>query len=431
MRILLVLLMACQADKPDTARVRDTADRTLPPPEGPLLMIAETSTGRLLFHDTVADVRVGAQCLTELHPDDCARGTHDLSEPCLMFGAVAEVKDDEDVLTLSYTLRNPDLSYAPGVISQVQPSHPPSRLWTISQLSFSDALGMDCPEGNETPQCHLFGTHITLPTPSGALIVADTSNSRTLWVQPPEDGSTVGHVTAMLGVDHPQMSESWYVNHLQRIETDDAQWLLMTFKGQKGGGEGAINAGRIMLWDVTDSENPEHLWTYPGSGSLAAVHHASMHQTPLGPRLIYAHSLGHSEDAGDGRGAVGFAEWKGADPPEYLADGILEGDTELGFTRSAAYNTSEAAVLITDSGCENAEVPCGRSAKILLAELPDEAPAMLSGAWSEDHASQRFIPLTTSPIAAPDDLKLPFASQLLPLSDLGDPLSTEALGRCP
>ena len=227
------------------------------------------------------------------------------------------------------------------------------------------------------------------------------------------------------------MSESWYVNHLQRIETDDAQWLLMTFKGQKGGGEGAINAGRIMLWDVTDSENPEHLWTYPGTGSLAAVHHASMHQTPLGPRLIYAHSLGYSEGASDGRGTVGIAQWQGADPPQYIADAILEGEAELGFTRSAAYNDGKEALLITDSGCENAEVPCGRSAKILLAELPDEAAAMRSGAWSEDHANQRFVPLRTTPLHAPDDLHLPFASALIPLSDLGEPLSIEALGRCP
>ena len=235
----------------------------------------------------------------------------------------------------------------------------------------------------------------------------------------------------MLSVTDPGMSEAWYVNHLQRIESGDSVWLLMTFKGQKGSGDDAINAGRIMLWDITDPREPGHLWTYPGTGSLAAVHHASMHPTPQGERMIYAHSLGASASASDGTGSVGIAQWNGADPPVYIGDGLMDESATLGFTRAADYSALSQALLITDSGCENAEVPCGRDAKIMLAELPDKAPPSLSGAWTEDHSNQRFLTLDPLPIKAPDDLHLPFAAQLLPLEALGDPLGAEALGRCP
>jgi len=127
---------------------------------------------------------------------------------------------------------------------------------------------------------------------------------------------------------------------------------------------------------------------------------------------------------------VGLAQWNGADPPVYIGDGLIDG-TELGFTRSADYNALKQALLITDSGCENAEVPCGRDAQIVLATLPNKEPPELSGAWSEDHSEQQFLTLERQPLIAPTDLRLPFESKLLPLTALGDPLGLEAIGRCP
>jgi hypothetical protein len=434
MRWGLLLLLACGKEKePEDTSGRSPDDP--PPLEGPLLLISETSTGTLVIHDTSTDTRVGSQCLSELHPEDCATGTHNLADPCLMFGVVPEVEDGQDVLTISYTLRNPDLSYAPGAVSRIRPGHPPTVDWTISSLRFPEALldqeGLDCPAGSETAGCHLFGTHIAIPDPSGEVIIADTSNSRVLWVRPLEDEPGLGEVTAVLSTSHGSTEAALFVNHLQRIESGDAVWLLATYKGQKSGEMGEINAGRIVLWDITERDDPVHLWTYPGSGRLAAVHHGTMHQTPEGPRLLYAHSLGASAAADESLGSIGIAEWSGASPPRYIGDGLLDVPESLGFVRSVAYTELINALLVTDSGCENPEAPCERSAAIWRLSLPAETPSGLSGAWTSDHSQQRFFSLDAMPLHVPDKLELPFAAQLLPLTSLADPLGLEPLGRCP
>jgi len=352
-----------------------------------------------------------------------------------MFGVVPEVEDGQDVLTVSYTLRNPDLSYAPGAVSRIRPGHPPTVDWTISSLRFTEALldqeGLDCPAGSEMAGCNLFGTHIAIPDPSGEVIIADTSNSRVLWLRPVEGEPGLGAVTAVLSLSHESTEAAMFVNHLQRIESGDDVWLLATYKGQKIGETGAINAGRIILWDITERDDPVHLWTYPGSGNLAAVHHGTMHLTPEGPRLLYAHSLGASAAADESLGSIGIAEWSGASPPRYIGDGLLDVPESLGFVRSVAYTDLLNAMLVTDSGCENPEARCTRSAVIWRLDLPDETPTGQSGAWSADHSEQRFLSLGHKPLAAPDTLSLPFASHLLPLTSLADPLGLEALGRCP
>jgi hypothetical protein len=433
----MAALMACASDEETTKRHRDDDSATvdLPSPEGPLLLISETSTGRLLIHDTATGTRIGSQCLVELHPEACAKGSHGLDQPCLMFGNIAEVVDDSDVLTLSYTLRNPGLTYAPGAIARIRPAHPPKLEWVISDLMFPDDLlareELDCPPGNVTPECHMFGTHIALPDPSGEVIVADTSNSRILWVEPPEDDGTIGHVTAVLSHTHADMAEAMFVNHLQRIESGDSVWLLATFKGPKSSDKDAVSAGRIMLWDITDKDHPTHLWTYPGRGSLAAVHHGSMHHTPQGPLLLYAHSLGAGSGAEDGMGSVGIAKWNDEDPPVYLGDGVLSDEDELGFVRAVEYNDATGKLLITDSGCENADIPCDRSSEILLAKLPTLEETGLSGAWNDEHRNQFFFALEKRALTAPSDLRLPFSASLVPLSDLANPLSVDPLGRCP
>lgn len=434
MRWGLLLLLACSSEKEPVDTAVSSVDDP-PPLEGPLLLISETSTGKLVIHDTSTDTQVGSQCLFELHPEDCATGTHNLEDPCLMFGVFPEVEDGQDVLTIAYTLRNPNLSYAPGAVSRIRPGHPPTVDWTISSLRFPEALldqeGLACPDDSETPGCNLFGTHVAIPDRSGEFMIADTSNSRVLWVRPVEDEPGLGEVTAVLSPSHESTEAAMFVNHLQRIESGDAVWLLATYKGQKNNDVGAINAGRIILWDITEPNEPVHLWSYPDSGSLAAVHHGTMHQTPEGPRLLYAHSLGASTTADDSLGSIGIAEWNGDSPPQYIGDGLLDVPESLGFIRSVDYTEFVNALLVTDSGCENPGATCERRAVIWRFGLPEEAPTGLSGAWSTDHHLQHFFILDPIPMAAPGKLELPFAAQLLPLTSLADPLGSEALGHCP
>jgi len=397
-------------------------------------MVSETATGRLVFRDTATDNRVGALCLAELHPDECTRGTHNLDRPCLMFGAVPQVDAGTDLLTISYTLRNPSLSYAPGALARIQPAHPPEVQWMITDLDIPIELaereGLDCTDGLNVAECHLFGNHMAIPDPTGDVIIADTSNSRILWVTPPEDGSEIGTVTSILSRTHPDWGDDQFVNHIQRIDAGESTWLLATFKGQKGRGEDTVNEGKIVLWDVTDPLAATRIWTYPADGFLASVHHGSMHQTPYGSVLLYAHSLGESERADHGKGTVGLATWAGSDPPIYLGDGVLPVDGDLGFVRAASWSDTAEGILITDSGCENAESECEKAGSILLAELPDLTAPGRSGAWEKEHTQQSFFELQRLPLSAPDDLSLPFSSDLLPLSALGAELGKTPLGRC-
>jgi len=436
MRWVLLMALACGTTKDEESRSNgDTAQSNPQPIEGPLLMAAETTTGELIFQDTTRDRRAGAQCLTEVHPNRCAKGSQDFREPCLMFGAVHEIEDGEDILTISYTMRDSDVDHAPGAMVRLKPGHPPQIEWIITQLSIPSTLqereGIDCEENADEPRCHLYGTHIAVPDPSGEVIVADTSNSRILWVTPPTDGSETGEVKAVLSQSHPDWDGAEFVNHIQRIETEDATWLLATFKGQKERDEESINMGRIMLWDITDRSNPASLWSYPGSGNLAAVHHASMHETPKGALLLYAHSLGNSATASDGAGSVGIAQWNGSDPPIYLADGLLAEENELGFVRSVAWNDTAGAMLITDSGCEHGEGVCERDSAIMSTKLPTLDPPSLTGAWTEDGRSQNFLELRRRTLSAPSGLQMPFSSALFDPDNLGPQLGNVEIGRCP
>ncbi len=429
-----MLVLGCGSEKPPGSGSDDSATEELPPLEGPLLMVTETATGRLVLRDSSTEALVGTQCLVEIHPEECARGTHDLSQPCLMFGVVPEVVDGESVLTISYTLRNPELSYAPGALARIRPGHPPQIDWIITDLDIPDAMaqreGLDCSDPDEAG-CHLFGVHIAIPTPQGEVIAADTSNSRIVWVTPPDDGSQRGTVTAILSATHPKWGGAQFVNHVQQITSGDQTWLLATFKGQQDAAAGSINAGRIVLWDITDPRTATQLWTYPESGSLAAVHHGSMHQTSEGPVLIYAHSLGASEVSTDGEGSIGVAQWNGDLPPTYLGDGVLRDESQLGFVRSAGWSEEGQGILITDSGCENAETACGRKSNIVLTEVPLLDAPGLSGAWSQDHNQQQFFDLERMPMYSPEDLDLPFSSTLVSLEGAGRPLQDGPLGRCP
>jgi len=400
-----------------------------------ILTVSETASGKLHVIDTETGSVVGTICLTELHPDDCTTGTDGLENPCLLFGVEHAVADGRDVLTFTYTLREPSLPFAPGAIAKFDPERPIEPHWVMTEISFSDAMlaeeGFDCSEPDTEPRCHLYGPHAGIPQEDGQVLIADTSNSRLLWVTPPEAGSTTGTVNRVLSKRHPQMGENAYINHAQTLLDGDSTWVLMTFKGPKGSGAGDINTGRILLWDVTDESTPRLLWSYPEEGYLAAVHQGMVQDTPHGPMLIYAHSLGASNDALDTAGSIGLAAFNGADPPTYLGDGVLVGDKTLGFVREVEWSESAGALIVTDSGCENADYDCGKPGSMVAVTLPEWEPAGQSGAHSSSHTNQSFFTMDEQPIYGPATLVLPYDGDIIPAEKLGMPLREGRLGRCP
>jgi hypothetical protein len=435
-RYLLLACLGCaeEAKRDDTPSAEDTG---LPAQPGPILMVSETATGKLHVLNADLGTVMGAICLTELHPDVCASGTHGLANPCLLFGVEHAVRDGGDVLTLAYTLRDPELPYAPGAVAQIVPQHPVEPDWIMTALHFSaeiqDAERFSCEVPEAVPKCHLYGAHVAVPHPDGSLMIADTSNSRLLWVTPPAagSGSEIGTVTAVLSRRQADWGEEEYVNHVQHIVDGDSEWALLTFKGAAPSGPDSINTGRIVLWDVTDRSNPEHLWSYPTDGYLAAVHQGMVQDTPSGRLLIYAHSLGASNVNADGAGSIGLATFNGSDPPTYLGDGVISGESTLGFIREVEWSGLADALLVTDSGCENAGDECARAGEVRTLTLPDWPEAGLTGGHSATHEQQVFYTMEEQPFSGPPPLALPYDGDLIPHADQGHPLSTGRLGGCP
>lgn len=432
---LIAGLLGCAAGNKKPAPANgDTGEPCQP---GPTLMVSETATGRLHVVNADSGNIIGTVCLTEFHPDECVRGTHGLDRPCLLFGVEHTVTEGEDILTLAYTLRNPNLAYAPGAVAEIPARHPIEPHWVMTALSFSDALldaeGFTCTDPDAEPRCHLFGAHAAVPHPDGTLMIADTSNSRLLWVRPPEaySGKETGTVEAILSSQHPDWDNAQFINHVQRISQGDAEWVLLTFKGSKPSGLNSINAGRIVMWDVTDRSAPSFLWSYPEDGSLAAVHQAMIQDTPLGTLMTYAHSLGASNVLTDGNGSIGIARFNGAAPPTYLGDGVIVDDTPLGFVRDVEWIPHATTILVTDSGCENADVVCDRVGQVRTLALPNWSDPGLSGAYSSSHENQLFFSMEEIPFSGPPPLTLPYDGDLISVDALGSPLSSGRLGSCP
>jgi hypothetical protein len=404
-------------------------------PNQPILMVSETPAGRLHVLDAFTGDVTGIICLTELHPELCASGGNGLDNPCLLFGMHHTERAGIDSLLMSYTLRQPSLPYAPGAIAQFTPQHPVEPDWLITGLHFSDTLTAEqdfsCTDPDTEPLCHLFGNHAAVPGPNGDLLVADTSNSRLLWVDPPTDGSETGTVTAVLSAVNPDWRGDAYINHVQAISHEGSEWVLLTFKGYKNSNLDSFSAGRIVLWDVTDKAAPQRLWSYPENGYVAAVHQAMVQQTPHGMLLLYAHSLGASNHPSDGAGTIGMALFNDDAPPTYLGDGVVSSDQPLGFVREVEWSDTLDALLVTDSGCENAGDSCSRDGAVRTLTLPSLDATTLTGAHSIDHENQVFFTLEEQPFPGPPRLRLPYESDVIPVDELGAPLIDGLLGLCP
>lgn len=417
--LMLMLAAACIRGKGDTAA------NTMP---GDLLAVSESSSGRLLFIDPDSGSFRGEVCLTEALPERCPPDAPD-DEGCLMFAAEHQLSGGQSTLTLTYSRRDPDVEHSPGGVVRIVPGHPPQVLWSLDSLSFPEgsALADRCADP-VAPECFLNGTHVVVEADDGVLVAADTNNSRVLWIQP-DDASTSGEVIAYLDSAHPEWERWRNVNHVQLLRDGDRDLLLTTFKAQALDGAGLSDQGQIVMWDVTDRSLPARLWVWPEDGFLAAVHHGIVQETAQGTLLLYAHSLGASDDPDTGlHGAVGIARYNGPDaPPTYIADGVLPaGENPLGFVREVEAFDPYDWLLITDSGCENSSASCTYPGRVLSAELPALEPEGQGGGLGD----QRFVELTLLPDARRQLLTFPYEADIFYADEVDQPL-LDGIGACP
>jgi hypothetical protein len=407
----------------DSGQMREPVD---------VYLVAETSTGRVMIVNAETTAFDGEICLSEIHEDLCSDDSSSLAKPCLMFGVTHTAADDVDQLLMTYTLRNPEVPFAPGAIANITISHPPVVNWFIDSIQIPEALQnreeLSCEELPETAGCHLYGSHNTIALEDGRLLVADTSNSRILWLLPPEAGTTA-IVDNILSTNHPEWSLERYPNQVQPLSFNGREYLLLTHKGSIDDDENPTNWGSIVLWDITDPERFTKVWRYPETGYLSAVHQGLVQDTPNGSLLIYAHSYGAAtEDSREQDGSIGFAQFRGIDPPIYLADGI-SAESPFGFTREVEWNQALSQLIVTDSGCENSQVNCQRAAQILAINLPPLTEAGSSGAFSVDHENQRFIQLEIDHTIVTPRVELPFDTDHIPLGNQGATIRN-GLGGC-
>jgi len=417
-KFLLLLSLSCSEKGGDSANPTGPN----PPNNGAeeatrRISVAETSSGKLLITDGTGGNVGGEICLSELHPEHCS-GNTSLENPCLMFGT--DIQENGHVL-LTYALRDPSTPVAPGAISMVSPTHPPTVEWTIHALDLSPDIQVqeqiDCTNDPATPSCHLYGAHNAWVLEDETVLVADTSNSRILWLTPPSSGET-GVVNHVLSTSHPQWGKERYPNQVQPLTIGGEEHLLVTFKAQVLPGNELIDEGRIVLWNVSDRETPTRVWAFPEEGGLAAVHQGWIEDTPAGMLMLYAHSAGAVvEDDPHRYGSIGFAQFNGIEPPTYLADGVLP-EPGLGFTREVEWDEDNEALLVVDSGCENSQDDCGRSGRVLLIEFPELSSSEKTGAFTAGHEHQTFVDMQVRNNLIGRSLRFPFEADPLAEGEL-------------
>ena len=412
---MYIVGLAClngEQDSGSMARTQAAVDGT-----SRRVSIVETSSGKLLITDGSGGNVGGEVCLSELNPSHCA-GNTELGNPCLLFGT--DIQADGKVL-MTYALRDPSTPVAPGAISLVNPTHPPTVEWTIDALDLSPAMQaqerIDCIADPATPECQLYGAHNTWIQEDGTLLVADTSNSRILWLHPPDNGSSA-RVAHVLSKSHPQWGTERYPNQVQHLDIDGEPHLMITFKARIKAGNELVDEGRIVLWNISDIAVPTRVWAFPQEGGLAAVHQGWVEDTPMGQLLLYAHSGGAVDETIPERyGSIGFAAFQGADPPTYLMDGILP-SPGLGFTREVEWDEENQSLLVVDSGCENSQDDCDRPGRILLVELPERVNSNKMGTFTPGHEHQTFVEMKLRNNLLERSLRFPFEADPLEEGEL-------------
>ena len=149
--------------------------------------------------------------------------------------------------------------------------------------------------------------------------------------------------------------------------------MLTTFKGGGPVSVGSRNAGRIVLWDITDLSSIKQQWAFPEEGYIAAPHKAQRIELDGQDLLLYAHSMGAS-DSFDGvdAGSIGLAQFALEEPPVYLGDWFAFRTKAIGF-RDVELLPDGETLLLADSGCESLNMSCmdvGGISTVAAPEIP-------------------------------------------------------------
>ena len=400
---------------------------------GDLLMIAQVADASILFADYPSGVVVGERCLSEIVPEEC-RG--EPGSTCLLFEIEHVPSEENDALSMIYAHRNPEVDGQPSSLLEVGFNRPALPDWRLSELDYSTYFAKEFEErcASEDPQavCWLNMAHTSTAVDEEHMVVADTRSSRIVVARPDQSTGSL-EVRSLLEKSHPDWEYLAWVNHLEVFEEAGRRFLLSSFKAGGQVVEGQRNAGRIVLWDISDLDAIQKVWTYPREGYLAAPHKAQRVQVDGESYLLYAHSMGASESfIGENLGTVGIARFSVEASPTYIGDWRLATDDGvLGFLRDVEL-LPDTNLLLTDSGCESLSDECQDMGEIVVVAWPElPEPTGLDGSFQPGHTQQSLMDFEPEAVDLVPSVRFAYETDFVPresLVNLGEDLD---FGRCP
>jgi hypothetical protein len=401
---------------------------------GDLLMVTEIVGAALVFADFQSGKVLGEQCLSTLVPEECDGQP---GRTCMLFEAEFNATEGPGV-QLNYTHRDPLVKGQPSRLIGVNLSAGAAVSYGVDRLSFSQFLpelydGLCLEENVDDVRCILNMAHASAESPDGSILVfADTRSARVVLGEP--DYSTgVLEVRAVLDSTHSDWENLAWVNHVEIFEEGERLYMLNTFKGGGTGVDTQRNAGRIVLWDLTELTAIQKVWGYPAEGYLAAPHKATRLKVNGQELMVYAHSLG-AADSFDGphRGSLALATFSTSVPPAYLGDWVLpEEDGTIGFLRDAELLSDGETVLMTDSGCESLNSECRDPGTVFTVEFPlVPEPTGLAGHFSRSHSAQEFRELTLLRADLLPEIHFPYEADVVPSSEIAPMLRGNEFEPC-
>jgi len=429
---LVLLLAGCTGETDDTGPEESGHSASL---DGDLLMVSQVADASVLFADFQSGELLGEHCLSELVPSEC---NGEIGFSCMLFEVEFEATF-RDGIRLSYTHRNPEVEGQPSSTLGLGISRPVDIAYKLERLSFSEHLpeiydGACLVPDADDARCIMNMAHTTAVDPSGELlVVADTRSARLLFGSPDYENGVL-EVRAILDREHTAWENMTWVNHIDLFEQDGHLYMLNSFKGGGPVVETQRNAGRIVLWDISDLSDIQKVWAFPEEGQLAAPHKAARIQVGDDTFLLYAHSLGASESLGGSqKGSVGLARFSVSETPTYLGDWLLAPeDGHIGFIRDAELLQDGETLLLTDSGCESMNSDCMEPDEVFTARFPPIPDASgLLGSFSSSHDEQVFRELELKRWDILPQVRFPYEADVVPREALSDLLEDPEFGLCP
>jgi hypothetical protein len=398
-------------------------------------MVSQVADASVLFADFQSGELLGEHCLSELFPEEC-NGAPGFT--CMLFEIGFDTLNNDGV-RLSYSHRNPLVDGQPSSTVRFGISRPARVDYKLERLSFEQYLpgafeGACIEPGVNDVRCRMNMAHVSATTPQGdLLVVADTRSARILFGSPDYARGELA-VRAILDSSHVAWEHMTWVNHIDLFEEEGRLYMLNSFKGGGPVVETQRNAGKIVLWDISDLNAIEQVWAYPEEGRVAAPHKATRIQVAGEDLLLYAHSLGAANNLdGPQNGSLGLARFSIEQTPTYLGDWVLPvEDGHMGFLRDAELLSDGVTLLFTDSGCESLNSDCMEPDKIFTARFPAlPEPSGLMGNFSSSHEQQVFYELELDRWDILPSVRFPYEADVVPREALSDLLEDPEFGLCP